>query len=1550
MSIFKLEDRILFEAGAAQEAVDAAQNVQDIQQQQAEIDAADNETSDLVNNAELAPSEQGAAESGDDAADVDAAQQSLVEGRMARMMPGPAENPADSGESGEAGGTEVSGDNAEESGTDADENSISATASANAADVVDASADSDLTVSDSVNGDESHSVSADYEQNVNDFVVAGKDNGAEDLSFTDVFPVDQLDATISTDGKRNELIVISGSIYGADEAIAELAERADVLQLEVGQDPMEEILAWMEKQGDRKYDAIHIVSHGASGYLSLNGVVIDAEYLAANPDVFAELGNHITDDGDIMLYGCNTAEGAAGEAFISQLAELTGADVAASTGTVGGYSGNWQLDFAMGEIDAVHITIDGYKKSLASEIKVNSWYLLKDILEDMQSTDVSVSNPYSDLQKIILVDHVIYDDNNDPIPVLPIYDDKGVKYEDVVGDGIFMWNGALNISKSITIEGDTKTVYQDANGNQVPLTLKYVAMTDSKAKSSQRFFKIDNAIGDDTVDGHNINVRIGNLRFDGSNDLGAVVYGKGGAIYVRNANLELFGDVSFRDIRTEPTKSLSPTDPEKVSPGGALIAFDGYNLTINANLDVIKNVGFNKSGQTGGLVNFIGDNLVWNSKDGNMHHMDLRGYVAPNGFTSHGVIAHVVRAKSVSISNYSFEHYASNNRATSLINVYQTPEMTFNNVAFNDVYYYTGGDGQAPFMHLVNDHAIMEFDAESLKYGTTEYRPDTYERDMRYVLIRDNVIDVDVTEAELQSMLDAGWRYAQKTDVAHLNYDGGQSLTASEAGFDMMLNSQGEVLFYDAAMNRFAYVSFKAYRDDGVRPPKLDGENFKTFSQVNDFSKNRDLLNHFSTEFLQENAIYTYNTQATLTNITIENVHGKYVNHVWNRPNFGAIAFYGAGYATDLANNPFTENVDNTSLTINNLYAEETGALREFQEVVSKANNAAAKNYTPPANSVDLYMWKNEGYVLWDGTTRDVALYTLKFTTIAKANNVAGAYNPAANEYFMKDASGNYVKWDGSTGKDIYYQPISTADKNRFVDKAGALYFDGANLTVNDSAFVGTVSNAGGAVLINSGNATFNNTIFSGLYYRADGTFGLNDGTNHLVHRMISYSGDTGASTGNTARGGAIIMLGSGKAGGDLTLTNTRFEGIASWDQGGGIYYANNDGDITMTNIVVDNVVSGARGNADNDDGGFLFANAKNIYVNVDTDVAAAGQGHAVSATHSVNTFTNIDGRGSGGVFYVYVSDEMQFNGDVRFENITFQQNNGRGSGGVIYFRANSTQAASVYGGNLTFNGNATFINIEMDRDSYQTNFDGNWVTNWNGGGLIKFMGQDLSFLGSSFTVDGVGIYSSSTIYGGLFQFLGNDLTIRSDISINDVRMSSSKTNAQKGTVAGDYGLIFFQGRNLYLEDTGAAAVWTVTDPATGKGYYAGASVTNMHANGMIRFSGYEMTLKNIYIDNQQTEFKEDGVTVNPYYNATHDGKGYIGTFNMIYVAQGNEATEINGAVLNIQNMGIANVWTSSPNNASADGALIKGTAVMATIDNLEVRNVKDSFKASRTD
>ena len=39
--------------------------------------------------------------------------------------------------------------------------------------------------------------------------------------------------------------------------------------------------------------------------------------------------NSLTEDGDILLYGCDIAAGEEGEAFIEELAELTAADIAA---------------------------------------------------------------------------------------------------------------------------------------------------------------------------------------------------------------------------------------------------------------------------------------------------------------------------------------------------------------------------------------------------------------------------------------------------------------------------------------------------------------------------------------------------------------------------------------------------------------------------------------------------------------------------------------------------------------------------------------------------------------------------------------------------------------------------------------------------------------------------------------------------------------------------------------------------------------------------------------------------------------------------------------------------------------------------------------------------------------------------------------------------------------------------------------------------------------------------------------------------------------------
>lgn len=153
-----------------------------------------------------------------------------------------------------------------------------------------------------------------------------------------------------------ELVVLDGTLPDADvlrDAIAADRPHADLLVLDPARDALEQI-------GDRlaggaPVSAIHLVAHGQSGQFVIRGAVIDASELARRT---AQLQTwKLADHADILLYGCNIADGANGEAFVRMLAELTDADVAASTDLTGtgARGGDWVLEFVTGDIDTATI-------------------------------------------------------------------------------------------------------------------------------------------------------------------------------------------------------------------------------------------------------------------------------------------------------------------------------------------------------------------------------------------------------------------------------------------------------------------------------------------------------------------------------------------------------------------------------------------------------------------------------------------------------------------------------------------------------------------------------------------------------------------------------------------------------------------------------------------------------------------------------------------------------------------------------------------------------------------------------------------------------------------------------------------------------------------------------------------------------------------------------------------------------------------------------------------------------------------------------------------
>jgi Domain of unknown function (DUF4347)/Domain of unknown function DUF11 len=174
-------------------------------------------------------------------------------------------------------------------------------------------------------------------------------NVLEHLS-SDVVPmaVDHPNVELAT----RQLLVIDNRVEGW-QALAESAgSDVDVLIIDAQSDGLVKIAERMV--GDQQYSSLQIVSHGSSAQLTLGNRSLDAAGLAHYQAQLSSIGQSLTADGDILLYGCDIAAGNYGADFLSALARATQADVSASVDDTGSarLGGNWVLEASTGTIEA----------------------------------------------------------------------------------------------------------------------------------------------------------------------------------------------------------------------------------------------------------------------------------------------------------------------------------------------------------------------------------------------------------------------------------------------------------------------------------------------------------------------------------------------------------------------------------------------------------------------------------------------------------------------------------------------------------------------------------------------------------------------------------------------------------------------------------------------------------------------------------------------------------------------------------------------------------------------------------------------------------------------------------------------------------------------------------------------------------------------------------------------------------------------------------------------------------------------------------------------
>lgn len=149
-----------------------------------------------------------------------------------------------------------------------------------------------------------------------------------------------------------EIAFVDTSICGYEDLQKGVRDGIDVVLIDGTRGGLAQIAAALAGRGE--VDAIHIFCHGSPGALHLGAGRVTENSLAASRAELAVMRSALADRADLLLYGCDVAQGAQGASFIEALSAMVGANVAASNDPTGSapLGGNWNLEVTTGVIDA----------------------------------------------------------------------------------------------------------------------------------------------------------------------------------------------------------------------------------------------------------------------------------------------------------------------------------------------------------------------------------------------------------------------------------------------------------------------------------------------------------------------------------------------------------------------------------------------------------------------------------------------------------------------------------------------------------------------------------------------------------------------------------------------------------------------------------------------------------------------------------------------------------------------------------------------------------------------------------------------------------------------------------------------------------------------------------------------------------------------------------------------------------------------------------------------------------------------------------------------
>ena len=185
-------------------------------------------------------------------------------------------------------------------------------------------------------------------------------------------PQGQVDATqAAVPGKA--VVFVDSRVKDSASLLEGVAPGTQVVQLDATKDGLLQIADYLDTH--QGISSVQIIAHGNAGDLWLGNSYLSADNVQARSDVLAQIGQDMNAGGDILIYGCYTAEGERGLSLVDSLAQLTGRDVAASNDRTG-LGGDWDLEVATGNIESANVlsasAMSDYQWGLATWTATNN--------------------------------------------------------------------------------------------------------------------------------------------------------------------------------------------------------------------------------------------------------------------------------------------------------------------------------------------------------------------------------------------------------------------------------------------------------------------------------------------------------------------------------------------------------------------------------------------------------------------------------------------------------------------------------------------------------------------------------------------------------------------------------------------------------------------------------------------------------------------------------------------------------------------------------------------------------------------------------------------------------------------------------------------------------------------------------------------------------------------------------------------------------------------------------------------------------------------------